>query len=203
MIVFIVLTLGASGFAGWAYTQMLDYKNNSDKKAAAAVEVAVKKESDRKDSEFIDKEKQPYKSYTSSNVTGSIKITYPKTWSGYVSEDDQSTPLNAVWHPDVVPGLQSKTSYALRAQVVNTKFDDVLRAFDTQVKGSKVKISPYVVKNVPSITGVRVVGEISPGQNATMIVLPLRDKTIKISTESQDFVTDFDNVVMANLTFTP
>lgn len=203
LIIFIILTHGASGFAGWAYTQMLDYKNNSDKKAAAAVEAAVKKESDRKDSEFIDKEKQPYKTYTSSNVTGSLKITYPKTWSGYVAEENQATPLDAVWHPDVVPGLESKTSYALHAQVSNTKFDDVLRTFDSQVKAGKVKINPYVDKNVPSVTGVRVEGEIETGQNAVMVVFPLRDKTIMISTESRDFVTDFDNVVMANFTFTP
>jgi hypothetical protein len=36
-----------------------------------------------------------------------------------------------------------------------------------------------------------------------MILLPLRDKTIEISTQSQDFVKDLDNIVMAQFTFEP
>jgi len=36
-----------------------------------------------------------------------------------------------------------------------------------------------------------------------MILLPLRDKTLKISTESQQFVGDFDNIILANLKFVP
>lgn len=203
LVLSILIALGAGGFGLWAYGQRQDYKDNSDKKVTAAVEVAVKNESERKDAEFVDKEKQPYKTYKSSDVTGVVKITYPKTWSGYVSEDNTSKPLDAYWHPDIVPGLQSKTAYALRLEVTNRTYEEELRAFDPQVKGGKATVSPYVPKNVTGVTGARVVGEVNPGQKVTMIVLPLRDKTIKISTESPDFVGDLENIVLANLTFTP
>lgn len=203
IVFFVLLSLGASGFAGWAYTQMLDYKNNSDKKSAAAAEVAVKAESDRKDSEFIDKEKQPYKTYTSPTASGSVKINYPKTWSGYVAEDVQANPVDGYWHPDIVPGLQSKTSYALRLQVSSRVYVEEVRMLDSLVKAGTVKVSPYVPKNVTGVTGVRVEGELEQGKKGVMIILPLRDKTIKLITESQDFVSDFDNIVLANLTFVP
>lgn len=203
LVLSILFAIGMGLFASWAYSQMMDYKNNSDKKSAAAVEVAVKKESDRKDSEFIDKEKQPYKTYKSPDATGAIKVTYPKTWSGYVEETGDNTPVEAYWHPNVVPGLQSGTAYALRLTVDNKSYADYMQTFDSQVKAGKVKVAPYVPKNVANVTGSRVSGEISQGKNVTMIVLPLRDKTILLYTESPDFVSDFDNIVLANLNFTP
>lgn len=204
LIFFVILTLAAGGFAFWAYGGRQDYKNNTDKKVSAAVDAAVKQESDRKDAEFVDKEKQPYKSYTTPEVSGSIKVTYPKTWSGYVNEDTKGTSfVDGYWHPDIVPGTTSDTAYALRLEVTNKAYVDEVKSLDNLVKSGDVKVTPYVPKNVSGTTGVRVVGEVTKGKNTTMIILPLRDKTIKLYTQSPDFVKDFDNVVLANLTFTP
>lgn len=204
LIVFTVLTLAIGGFAAWAYAGRQDYKNNSDQKAAIAAELAVKQEADRKDAEFVDREKQPYKTYTTSDSSGSVKITYPKTWSGYVNEDQQSIALvDAYWHPDLVPGTKSATAYALRLEITNKLYADEVRSLDSLVKSGSVKVSPYVPKNVSGVTGVRIQGEITKGKNSTMIILPLRDKSIKLYTESPDFVKDLNDIVLANLTFTP
>jgi cytoskeletal protein RodZ len=198
-----VLVVGLAGFGIWAFGQRQDYKNNSDQKAAAAAEAAKSAEATRKDAEFIEKEKQPYKTYTSPSENGSVKITYPKTWSAYVDEENSSTPVNGYWHPNVVPGTRSETSYALRVQVTNREYAEEVRGFDGFVRQGKVKVSPYTPKNVSGVAGSRVEGEITKGKQSVMVIMPLRDKTIKIWTESPDFVKDLDGVVLENLTFTP
>ncbi|MCA9330769.1 hypothetical protein KC957_01870 [Candidatus Saccharibacteria bacterium] len=202
-IVFGVLLLASSGFGLWAFGGYQDYKNNSDKKAAAAAEAATKAEGERKDAEFIEQEKQPYRTYASPDATGAIKITYPKSWSAFINEDDKTNPLIGYWHPSVVPGLQSGTAYALRMQMSSKSYSDEMKTYDSLVKKGTVKVAPYVPKNVSGVTGSRVTGEINKGQNDTMIVLPLRDKTLRIWTESPDFVKDFDGIVLENLKFTP
>jgi flagellar basal body-associated protein FliL len=202
-IVFGVLTLALGGFGVWAFAERQDYKNNSDQKAAAAAEAASKQTSDSKDAEFLEREKEPYRTYVSPDATGAIKIVYPKSWSAYIDESDKSKPAIGYWHPATVPGLKSGTAYALRLEVTNRSYSEEVKSYDAGVRSGAIKISPYVPKNVSGITGARVTGEINKGQKDTMIVLPLRDKTVRIWTESPDFVKDFDNVVLANLTFTP
>lgn len=205
LVIFIVLFLAAAVFGIWAFAERQDYKFNSDRKAAAAVEIAVKQESSRKDNEFVEKEKFPLKSYLGPEAYGSVAIQYPKTWSAYVVESKGASamPVDGYFHPNYVPAQQSGTAFALRAQIINQSYELEMKKLESGVKGGKVTVSPYIPKNVPSITGARVQGEINPGQVVTMIVLPLRDKALKISTESQQFAGDFDAIILANLKFVP
>jgi hypothetical protein len=191
------------GFGVWAFGERQDYKNNSDQKSTAAADAARAAESDRKDTEFVEREKQPYKTYTTPGESGSIKVTYPKTWSAYVEENDDTNPINAYWHPNVVPGLRSDTAYALRMQVTNKAYSEEVRGFDSAVKRGTVKVSPYTPKNVSGIAGSRIEGEVTKGKQSVLIVMPLRDKTIKIWTESPEFVKDFEGIILENLTFAP
>ena len=199
-----VLLLGFIGFGVWAFTSRQDYKNNSDQKSAKAVAIAVQNESSKKDNEFVEKEKNPLKTYVGPEAYGSVSISYPKTWGAYVVQTDRaSVPVDGYFHPNFVPGLQSGTAYALRVQIMSQSYDQEMKQFDSKVKSGKVSVAPFVAKSVPGVTGARVEGEINTGQKDYMILLPLRDKTLKISTESQQFVGDFDNIILANLKFVP
>ena len=40
-------------------------------------------------------------------------------------------------------------------------------------------------------------------KQGTMIILPVRDKTLKIWTEGNEFVGDLDKIILANLSFVP
>lgn len=204
LIICIILFLSALIFGIWAFAERQDYKFNSDQKAAKAVAIAVQKESTRKDNEFVEKEKNPLKSYQGSGTYGSVLIQYPKTWGAYIIETKGTpTPIDGYFHPNFVPGQQSGTAFALRLQVTGRSYEQEMKQFEASVKAGKVTITPYVPKNVPGITGARIHGEINQGQVGTMVVLPLRDKTLKISTESQQFIGDFDNIILANLKFSP
>ena len=200
----VLLLVAALGFGVWAYGERQDYKQNSDKKAAAAVTIAVQQEGTRKDNEFLEKEKNPLKTYNGSSAYGSLSISYPKTWSAYVIETDKGgEPINGYFHPNFVPGTQSQTAYALRVQVSGQSYEQEMKQFESKVKAGKVSVTPFVAKNVPTVTGARVDGEINTGQKNSMILLPIRDKTIKISTESQQFLGDFNDIILANLKFVP
>lgn len=204
VILLTLLLLATLVFAIWAFAGRQDYKNNVDPKINAAVTVAVQNESSRKDNEFLEREKNPLKTYRGPDTYGSIVLKYPKTWSAYVIEKDQSsTPIEGFLHPGYVPDALGKTAFALRVQVVNRPYDQELKSFDSKAKSGKVKVSPYKAKNVPNATGARVVGEVTTGEESTMVLLPLRDKTLKIWTESTKFTKDLDTIILANLTFVP
>lgn len=196
--------MGAIGFGVWSFGERQDYKNNSDEKSKVASELAVKAESERKDTEFVELEKLPLKTYTGPDSYGSIKVSYPKTWSAYILETNQGTlPFDGYLHPNVVPDVKGGTAFALRIQVVNTSYEQEMKTLDSKVKSGKVKVAPYLVPKVPGVSGSRVTGEVNTGQNDTMVVVPLRDKTLKIYTESPEFLKDFDSIIMANMTFVP
>ncbi len=202
--VFIVLFVAAAIFGFWAYSQRQDYKKNVDAKIDVAVAAAVSKEDVKKDAAFAEKEKNPLRPYIGPEAYGKVVIAYPKTWSATVDESTSgSTVVNGYFHPSFVPGLQSTTNFALRLQVVSIPYDQVLKQFDAAVKNGKVKVNPYQAPKVSSVHGARLDGELDAKKKGSMVLLPLRDKTIKIWTEADQFQGDFNNIVLANLTFVP
>lgn len=204
LVLFVLLFLAALGFGFWAFSGRQQYKNETDKITAKAVSAAKQEEATKKDNEFTEKEKYPLKTYEGPDAYGGLDIVYPKTWSAYVEQTDRTAvPVNGYFHPGHVPGIQSGTAFALRVQVTSQAYEHEMKQFEGKVKGGKVKVSAYTPKNVNGVAGSRVEGEINNGQKNLMILLPLRDKTIKISTESPQFFADLENIILANLKFVP
>jgi hypothetical protein len=201
----LLLLFGSAGFGLWAFTSREDYKNNSDKKVAAAVEVAKVEEGKVKDAELAEKEKSPTRTYKGPASYGSLNIQYPKTWSAFVTEQaNGGMPVDAYFHPSYVPGINSGTAFALRVQVLAQPYAQIAKQHDPANRKGAV-VTPYSAPKVPGVVGIRVEGQISESTkvSGTMIVLPLRDKTIQISTQSPSFRGDLDKYILANLTFEP
>lgn len=204
LVVSVLLFFAAAGFSFWAYGQYQDYKLNSDKKADAAAAVAKKETEATKDKEFAEEEKNPYKAYKGPSALGTVGLTYPKTWSAFMDEGSANrAQLDGYMHPNYVPAKDSGTAFALKIEVVTTPYDQVMGGYDGEIKKGSVKVSPYSAPKVPSVLGARVDGEIEHDLNGSMVVFPLRDKTIKLSTQSQSFINDFNNIILPNLTFVP
>ncbi len=200
----ILLFLGALSFGLWAFGSRQNYKNNTDEIIAAQVKIAEDKTSTAKDSEFAQKEKSPLKTYISPEIYGSISIKFPKTWSAYVSESaDSGNPLDGYFQPNFVPDIQSKTSFALRVQVVSDAYSDVLNQLSDQVSSGTARVSPFRATKVPGTLGSKVVGALDNEKQGTMVLFPLRDKTLKIWTESDQYIGDFYKYILPNLTFSP
>lgn len=191
---------GALGFGAWAFMERQDYKDRSDKKSEAAVAVAVEKAKSEKDNEFIQKEKDPLRDYTGPVALGSVTLRYPKTWSGHFTEKQTESTL--LMHPKIVPG-DPKSAFALKVEVVTGQYDRVLTSLEANVKSGKISASAFRLEKLPEVLGTRFDGEISSGKKGSLVVLPLRDKTIKISTEAEDYLGDFDDIILKNFSFSP
>jgi len=203
-IVAVVLAFGALGFGIWAFTGRQDYKNNVDEKISVAVTEAEQANTEKKEKEFAEKEKNPLRTYAGPATYGSVSISYPKTWSAYVDETAKTNiPLSGALNPGFVPGIQSSLPVALRFTVTSNNYANVVRTFDSQVKAGKIKVTPYKAEKVPSVTGVRLDGEIVKDKQGSMIIVPLRDKTLQVSTESPQFISDFNTIILPNLVFVP
>lgn len=191
-------------FAFWAFAQMQDYKNNSDKKAAAAVIKAEASQETKLNAEFAEKEKSPYKTYQSTADFASVKIVYPKLWGSHVDETSQGgTPVNGFFHPNFVPRLTGDMPIALRVQVVSTPYAQSLKQYESNVAAGTAKAKPITVEGVKGVTGMRFDGKISAQYTGSVVLFPVRDKTLKIWTEIPGNVADLDNIVLKNLTFSP
>lgn len=205
-IVTLLLLFGAAGFGYWAFMERQDYKNNVDQKVAAAVEVAVKETTDENNLRYAEESKNPLKSYTGPAQYGSIKLQYPKTWSAYVDLTNTSMPLQLTLHPDVVPAVrmqEGRQAIALKIEIRNQTFDQVVSQRQSFVDRGEIKATAYALPKVPNEAGLKFTGKINQQFNGTEIVIPVRDKTLVITTETDQFLSDFEKHIIPNLSFEP
>lgn len=195
--------LASSIFAFWAFAGRQDYKNNVDKKIADASEIAVQKAETAKDAEFIEKEKSPVRTYKGPATYGSLTFDYPKTWSVYAEEESSGTVLNLYAFPNVIPGFKSDKTYALRVEITSTTYDSEVEDFSRDLGSGLLTASAYRPTKAPTVLGLRLDGEIDRDVQGAMVLLPLRDKTIKVYTQIPEFVGDLDNIILPSLNFVP
>lgn len=183
-----------------------DLSSNMDTKVAKAVAEEAKKIEAEQQANYDEKEKSPTKTYSGPSTLGSVTFSYPKTYSAYVIEATSTnggTPLDAFFHPNFVPKEEKSVQFALRLEVISTSYDAVVKQYDASLKSGKITSKAFRATAVPDILGVRLDGEIVTGKQGSVVVLPLRDKTLRIWTESKDFVSDFDKYVVPSLSFVP
>lgn len=201
--VFGLLFLITAFFGIWAFAGRQDYKNNVDEKIEKASAIAVEQAKTAKDAEFVEKEKLPNRTYTGSETYGSLTFSYPKTWSVYSEEGGSGKVLSMYAFPSVVPGMNSEQNYALRVEISTKSYDSELKSIQQVVERGDAKSTAFRLDKVPSVLGVRVDGEIINNKQGSMVILPLRDKTIKIYTELPQFTNDFNNTILPSVSFVP
>ncbi len=179
-----------------------EYKNKTETKIAEAVTVAEEALALKKDAEFAEAEKSPFKTYKGPSTYGALTFSYPKNWSAYIDETGSSKVVQGYAHPDFVPALDSDGAFALRFEIVDSGYDQVLRSFDSASKSGKVKVSAYHLPKLEDELSSRIKGEIFAKEQGEMVLLKLRDKTIKIWTEGIEYRADFD-AILATLSYTP
>ncbi len=192
-------------FGFWAYAGKQDYKTNVDSKIAAAVVVAKQQEGSAKDVAFAAAEKLPLRPYHGPQAYGSIVVNYPKTWSAYVDDTGNgSAPVDGYFAPNAVPAITGQASvFALRIQVLSQAYSQVLQAIANQQQSGKQVVTPFALPKVPSAVGVEITGTLVGNKTGTMVVLPLRDKTLEIWTEGNQFLSDFNTSILPNTSFSP
>ena len=211
--VLLVLALvSALAFGLWAFSGRQDYKNNTDKKIQEAVSAAKSRQANELQDQFDEKSKSPYKDFKGSSTYGTITFQYPKTWSAYVDETNSTEPINAYFHPEQVPGIQSPTAFALRLELVSTPYSQALQQYTQQLSTGSLKATAYVPAKMQKVANVQpgtrfdgVIGQSSQNGslNGALVAITVRDKTLLISTQSTQFLSDFNNIILPSLTFVP
>lgn len=206
VVVLAVLFIGAASFAVWAYSGRQDYKNNADVKIAAAVSANTQTVQAADAKQYAQEAKNPLKVYLGPDAYGSVKVSYPKTWSAYVDTTNSNTPLDAYFQDGYVPSTESQSTYDLRVQVNSQSYSEVMQQYQSMITTGTVKATPYSLPKEPSIVGTMLTGAIdlnNQSDSGTMILLPLRSYTLEIWTESNDYLSDFNTYILPNLTFSP
>lgn len=201
----IVLLIAAISFAAWAFSGRQDYKNNTDQKIADAVTIAKQKEDSAKDVVFAETEKNPFKTYEGPEAYGSVRLQYPKTWSGYVDSTGGGTAfVDGYFYPGVVPAINNQSSvFALRFQVINLPYSQALANLSSEQQNGKVTVEAYALPKVPKAVGVKASGTFLNGKAGVEVLLPLRNQTLQLSTEGTQFTPDFEKNILPNFTFSP
>jgi hypothetical protein len=199
-VVVMVIALGFGIFSVWAYSNYSNEKNNVDVIVAEAVAEANAEQEVELRAEFAEESKSPYKSYTSPTSLGSVKIVYPKSWSAFVdSRESGSVKLDGFFHPDYVPAENSGVLFGVRTEIDSSDYTTVIKRFEDDVEDGTVRAKAV---SISGATGTRFDGEIDGDFVGAIVILPLRDRTLKIWTESNDYMSDFNRVI-ENLSYSP
>jgi len=202
-----ILLVASLGFGYWAFSGRQNYKNNSDQISSEAVKKAKQEQEKTLNEAFAEKEKSPLKSYTTPAQYGGVKIVYPKTWSAYVVELNQGSGMvvDGFYYPGFVPNVTAPgNNYFLRVQISSNSYSAELTKYKAQVKVGKLRSAPFVPDQVKGATvGIRLDGQIEASKKGSLVILPLRDKVLKIWTENESAAKDFDSYVLKNLTYSP
>jgi len=192
-----VLVLGLGAFGIWSYLNYSDQKNNVDQKVDQAVAAAKLKQSDEDEVKFADREKQPNKQFVGPDDLGRVEFSYPKTWSGYIDKM-QGNVYEAYFMPGIVPPLNSGTPYALRVTIESKTYESILDSYQEKVKKGELRSTPVTIQGE---NGNRLEGKFSKDVDGVMVLFKVRDKTLKVFTESRTFQPDFENIILKSLIF--
>jgi hypothetical protein len=87
--------------------------------------------------------------------------------------------------------------------VVSQAPSDVLAKYQDNVQIGTVKVKPYSLPMVPKVVGNYLTGQIQEQKQGQMVILPMRNQTLLIWTESKTFQNDFNKIILKNFTFSP
>lgn len=201
-----LLTIGGAVFGFWAYGERQTYKNDTDAIVAREVDTAKEQQVEEDALRFAEEAKNPLKPYTGPSSYGSINLLYPKTWSGYIDvSGDGSAPFVALFHPGTVAAVDDNggPAVALKIEVLEEEYSTVVKEREQKLESGEVSASAYAFPKQPDEVGIRFVGKITEQFVGTEILVPLRDKTIVVTTQTDQYLNDFNTYILPNFNFEP
>lgn len=198
----IVVTLGLGGLSIYSYSNYRDQKDNTDAKINTAVVAAKKTQSTTDEADFAEREKQPTRVFSGPSDFGSVRFSYPKTWSVYIGNgvDGDSGTYTAYFNKDQVPTVTNDQQFAIRLTIQSRDYESVLASYSGAVKKGTLRSS---VVTTNGLSGTRIDGQFSKTLDGSVVIFKVRDKTLLVQTDSPSFKGDFDSIVLSSLTFTP
>jgi len=190
----LVLFLIAGALAIWAFMAYTQEKSDVSGKIQLAETKARSDQSEIERKKFAEEAKNPRIEFVGPSEYGRVSFMYPKTWSVYVEQDGSDRKdYKAYFHPEIVPSVSNKESrFALRIEVLNSDYDKVLGQYASLLKKGDL-VSSSVEYNGNSAT--RLDGAFSKELRGSVVLMKVRDKTIRFSTDADTFKPDFQAVL--------
>lgn len=185
----------------WALVNYNDQKNNVDSKIDVAVLEAQRQQKDKDAEEFAEREKEPHKKFIGPDDFGRVTFEYPKTWSAFVANNGgDSTAYQAYLHPNVVPPIIKGQKFALRMTIDPKSYEEVLEKYEKLIEKGNLRSSTI---QVSGYNGNRLDGNFDDETKGSAAIFKVRDKTLILQTDSEQFVPDFDSIILKSLSFQP
>ena len=191
---FIVLFLVAGALAVWAYLSYDTAKTDVEGQIQTAVTEAKREQSDADYVKYQEESKNPRLEFVGPTEYGRVSFMYPRTWSVYVDNDaSDRQDYTAYLHPVSVPPVSNKESrYAMRLEILNEDYDKVVQGYaDRLKKGELTSSTPEFNGNAST----RFDGAFTKELRGSVVLMRVRDKTIRLSTDADVFKPDFEAVL--------
>ena len=190
----LVLFLIAGALAIWVYVMYIQEKSDVDGQIQLAETKARSDQSEIERKKYAEEAKNPRIEFVGPSEYGRVSFMYPKAWSVYVDKDGSDRgDYKAYFHPGTVPSVSNKASrFAFRVEVLNSDFDKVLSQYSSLLKKGDL-VSSSVEFNGDSAT--RIDGAFSDDLRGSVVLMKVRDKTIRFSTDADTFKPDFETVL--------
>lgn len=196
IIIFIVgfLALAFGGLAIWALLQYNQERNTVQEQVNAAVDEAREDQQEKAEAQFKEEQKRPFRTYTAPDVFGGIEILFPKNWNVYVEDTTSGNPqIDLYIHPNQVRVQNGEAGpVAFRMQLVDKLFEEATSQYRNETEKGEMKAKTV---EVSGIKGTRYEGKVRDDFEGSLVAVPYRDKTLLLWTESNNFKSDFDNIL--------
>ena len=197
MSVILVLVLGFTTFK--YYNDYTKQKTEVDAITAKAVSEAEAALTERLNVQHQEELKNPLETYTASSEANAIAVTYPRTWSSHVvTKSTGNLVLDGYFHPGTVPDTKGDDKFALRMTLERADYAKEVEDYQRDVEKGDIKAQAITVNKVK---GIRLTGILDRDTNGVMVILPVRDKVLKIWTEANVYADDFNKIIIKNLSF--
>lgn len=195
MVVFFTFTtLALAGIAIYYIRGYQKAQTTVDIQKSAAAEAAKAQQKQADEAAFAEAAKQPYRAYSAPSVLGAMTLSFPKTWNIYAEENQGSgTQLNLFFNPEIVRADSTYDgTYALRVTFEQQLYTESTKKRQNDIEKGLLRVQPITVQGVE---GTRYTGQVTKERQGIMVILPIRDKTLTLWTESADYTADFDSII--------
>lgn len=188
-----VLLIGMASFAIWSFVNYNEQKTDVDGKIALAEAEAKRSQAEEDEKKFAEREKNPNRIFVGPEDYGRLTFNYPKTWSAFVERDAaRGGSFVAYLHKDVIQPISSNQQYMLRVQIDSSSYDEAIGRYESRVEKGQLKSS---TASFNGNTAARFDGSFNDNIRGAAIVFKLRDKTVTLQTDADQFKPDFDAIV--------
>lgn len=203
-IAIVVLSLIAVTFIGlfiWMFVRYNEESEDVEGQINTAVAEAKYEQAVKLETEFAEREKEPYRTFTGPADYGQLSFKYPKTWSVYVEADaTKGGDFRAFFNPIQVDMVSNNTINALRVSIVDKPFDEVAAEYQRVMEDPESNLRVEAT-TVSGVSANMYIGTIPDSElSGYIVIFKIRDKTAIMQTDATVFKGDFD-AVLQTVTF--